>query len=413
MGVALRVRGWRLVLLVLVLAIVAVLLARDWHASANTGSGTGNSMGNSTADGAGTSQGDAIGVGHALAAASTSRLGSEPACAAYSGLPAGWGSDPHAGMVRVDGGSFIFGSEHGYPDERPAQAGATRVAGFWIDRTEVTQAQFAAFVAATGYVTQAERQGAGVVFHVPTAEELQQRPYAWWTLEKGAQWRTVQAGASASTSAPASASMSSPAPAAAMASAESAASAAPAASANVNASGGHLPVTLVTQADALAYARWLGRDLPTEAEWEYAGKAGRSDAQLDTAPADAAGKPAANYWQGAFPQLDVAADGHAGVAPAGCYAPNGFGLHDMIGNVWEWTRDPYTGPRQPHANGDTAVAAGRPANPASPANAAMVIKGGSFLCAPDYCVRYRASARESQERDLAAAHIGFRTVRRN
>lgn len=309
------------------------------------------------------------------------RLGSEPSCAAYSGLPAGWGSNAHAGMVRVDSGSFIFGSERGYPDERPAQPGATRVKGFWIDRTEVTQAQFAAFVKATGYVTEAERQGAGVVFHVPTAEELAQRPYAWWTLEQGAQWRTPPAGAKE----------------------------------GAETAGGHLPVTLVTQADALAYARWLGRDLPTEAEWEYAGKAGRSDARLDTAPADANGKPAANYWQGAFPQLDVAADGHAGLAPVGCYAANGFGLYDMIGNVWEWTRDPYTGPRQPHANGDTAVAAaaGGARHSIGAANATMVIKGGSFLCAPDYCVRYRASARESQERDLAAAHIGFRTVRRD
>ncbi|WP_373996941.1 SUMF1/EgtB/PvdO family nonheme iron enzyme [Duganella sp. FT27W] len=343
-----------------------------------------------------------------MANAPAAQLGSEPLCAAYSGLPAGWGADPHAGMVQVKGGSFIFGSERGYPDERPAQPGATRVAGFWIDRTEVTQAQFAAFVAATGYVTEAERQGAGVVFHVPTAEELQQRPYAWWTLEKGAQWRTAQAAAPSPSPSLASASAPAPAPASA--------------SAPVKAPGGHLPVTLVTQADALAYARWLGRDLPTEAEWEYAGKAGRSDNQLDTAPTDAEGKPAANYWQGAFPQLDVGADGHAGVAPVGCYAPNGFGLYDMIGNVWEWTQDPYTGPRQPHANGDTAVAAGRIAgagnapkapNAGNAANATMVIKGGSFLCAPDYCVRYRASARESQERDLAAAHIGFRTVQRD
>jgi len=311
--------------------------------------------------------------------APAAQLGNEPSCAAYSGLPAGWGSDAHAGMVHVASGSFIFGSERGYPDERPAQPGATRVPGFWIDRTEVTQAQFAAFVAATGYVTEAERQGAGVVFHVPTAEQLQRRPYAWWTLEPGAQWRGAASAAAS----------------------------------------GHLPVTLVTQADALAYARWLGRDLPTEAEWEYAGKAGRSDAQLDTAPADAGGKPAANYWQGAFPQFDAATDGHAGLAPVGCYAPNGFGLYDMIGNVWEWTLDRYTGPRQPHANGDTAAVAGRTAasayaaNEANAANAAMVIKGGSFLCAPDYCVRYRASARESQERDLAAGHIGFRTVRRD
>ncbi len=304
--------------------------------------------------------------------ASAPPLGSPQLCAGYSGLPAGWGSDAHAGMVRVSGGSFVFGSERGYPDERPAHAGSTRVKGFWIDRTEVTQAQFAAFVAATGYVTEAEKQGGAVVFHAPTEEELGRRPYAWWSLVKGAQWRDSKAAAGLSA---------------------------------------NLPVTLVTQADALAYARWLGRDLPTEAEWEYAGKAGREDALLDVAPADADGKPAANYWQGPFPRQDLGADGHVGLAPVGCYAGNAFGLHDMIGNVWEWTADAYTGPRQPHGNGDTAAVALSAGSRRAP-NQPTVIKGGSFLCAPDYCVRYRASAREAQERDLAAAHVGFRTVRR-
>lgn len=307
-------------------------------------------------------------TGASAALTSGPALGDERLCAAYSGLPAGLHSAAHAGMVRIAGGSFVFGSDHGYPDERPAQGGQTRVSGFWIDRTEVTLAQFAAFVDATGYVTEAERQGAAVVFHKPSEEELAQRPYAWWTLEKGARWRTANRA-------------------------------------------GNVPVTLVTQADALAYARWLGRDLPTEAEWEYAAKAGRTDGQLDTAPSDANGKPAANYWQGPFPRQDLATDGHAGLAPVGCYASNAFGLYDMIGNAWEWTSDAYTGPRQSHANGDTAVAA-QASGSQRASNTPMVIKGGSFLCAPDYCVRYRASARESQERDLAAAHIGFRTVMR-
>jgi formylglycine-generating enzyme required for sulfatase activity len=304
------------------------------------------------------------------------QLGSEASCANYGGLPRGWGADPLAGMARVEGGSFVFGSNGGYPDERPADPGKVRVDGFWIDQTEVTVGQFAAFVQATGYVTEAEREGGAVLFHTPSDAELQQRPLAWWRFVAGADWRHPQGAQSSMPPA-------------------------------------NLPVTLVTQADALAYARWLGRDLPTEAEWEYAGKAGRDGKELDTAPRDAQGKPSANYWQGMFPTFDAAADGHHGLAPVGCYAANPLHLYDMIGNVWEWTRDAYTGPRQPHANGDTAAVL--PASLRAPdrRDHQMVIKGGSFLCSPDYCVRYRASAREAQEADLGAAHIGFRTVLRD
>lgn len=310
------------------------------------------------------------------AGASLLQLGSESACAGYSGLPRGWGGDRRAGMVPVAAGSFTFGSERGYSDERPAAPGKVRVAGFWIDQTEVTVAQFAAFVQATGYVTDAERQGGAVVFHVPGEEELQSRPMAWWRFVDGASWRHPQGPQSAA-----------PPP--------------------------NLPVTLVTQADAFAFAHWLGRDLPTEAEWEYAAKAGRDDMQLDAAPSDAQGKPAANYWQGIFPVFDSAADGHHGLAPVGCYAANPFHLYDTIGNAWEWTRDAYTGPRQPHANGDAAAALPARVRQAGAHNQPMVIKGGSFLCSPDYCVRYRAAAREAQEADLGAGHVGFRTVLRD
>ncbi|WP_077037844.1 formylglycine-generating enzyme family protein [Pelomonas sp. KK5] len=305
-------------------------------------------------------------------------LGAEARCEAYAGLPPNWGGDAHAGMVRVPAGSFHFGSSKGYPDERPGSAAPLKVAAFWMDQTEVTIAQFAAFVKATGYITEAERQGGAVVFHQPTEQELGTRPYAWWTFVKGADWR--HPGGPGST---------------------------------IDGKGTqHLPVTFVTEADALAYAHWLGRDLPTEQEWEYAGKAGRDGPELDTAPRGADGKPTANYWQGAFPAFDAKEDGHAGLAPVGCYAANGFGLHDMIGNVWEWTKDGYSGPHQPHMNGDTAVAAAQTAPGNYRPDRAMVIKGGSYLCSPDFCVRYRASARESQEADLATAHIGFRTVLR-
>ncbi|MFP5389924.1 MAG: formylglycine-generating enzyme family protein [Gammaproteobacteria bacterium] len=307
-------------------------------------------------------------------------LGSDAACAGYSGLPQGFGRERHAGMAWVEGGTFVFGSERGYADERPADAARTRVGGFWMDQTEVTVAQFDAFVRATGYVSDAERQGGAVVFVQPKDEEPNKDEpgrgaLSWWRFVKGADWRHP---------------------------------AGPGSSAQAN-----LPVTQVTQADALAYAQWLGRDLPTEAEWEYAGKAGQEGEALDTAPRDPQGKPAANYWQGAFPLVDAGADGHKGIAPVACYGANAFKLYDMIGNTWEWTRDPYTGPRQSHANGDTSVALAENERRSRASNVPTVIKGGSYLCSPDYCVRYRASAREAQEADLGTAHIGFRTVLRN
>lgn len=303
-------------------------------------------------------------------------LGNEARCEKYGGLPPAWGQDRHAGMRHLPGGSFQFGSTRGYPDERPGSAQPLRVAPFWIDQTEVTVAQFAAFVRATGYVTEAERQGGGVVFHPPSAAEMAARPYAWWRFVQGADWRHPGGTGSGIQGLDA------------------------------------VPVTFVTEADALAYARWLGRDLPSEIEWEYAGKAGQRGDELDAAPRDRQGRPTANYWQGVFPAVNAGEDGHAGLAPVGCYAANAFGLHDMIGNAWEWTRDAYRGPHQAHLNGDTAAVAAQQAPKGHRPNQPMVIKGGSFLCAPDFCVRYRASARESQEADLATAHIGFRTVLR-
>ena len=308
-------------------------------------------------------------------APSLAALGGEAQCRAYSGLPPRWQADPKAGMVQVHGGSFRFGSTRGYPDERPAAQEPTQVAAFWIDQTEVTVAQFASFVQATGYVTEAERQGAGVVFRVPDAAEMNARPYAWWSFVKGADWRHPGGPGSSIEGLDA------------------------------------VPVTFVTKVDALAYATWLGRDLPSEIEWEYAGKAGLTGDELDTAPRNAAGRPTANYWQGIFPAVNAREDGHEGLAPVGCYEANPFGLHDMIGNVWEWTRDRYSGPHQPHMNGDTAEVAAAFREHGKPSEA-TVIKGGSFLCSPDFCVRYRASARESQEADLPTAHIGFRTVLR-
>lgn len=288
-------------------------------------------------------------------------------CARYSGLPERWGDDLHAGMVHLAGGEFVLGTTLGYSEER--STGKVRVGAFWIDRTEVTVAQFAAFAQATGYVTDAERAGGGAVFSAP--EDKDPRAYAWWSYVKGASWKHPRGfgGTAASNAA----------------------------------------VTLVTQADALAYAKWLGRDLPTEVEWEYAGKAGRADAQIESEPRDAGKRPTANFWQGAFPMIDTREDGYGSIAPVGCFAPNDFGLYDLIGNAWEWTRDRYTGRHQSHLNGDPGQVSPERREPAAPA---VVIKGGSFLCSRDFCARYRASAREPAEPDLPASHIGFRTVLR-
>jgi formylglycine-generating enzyme len=278
--------------------------------------------------------------------------------------------DTQAAPVKLPGGRFILGSDKGYADEGPPVE--VQVEAFQIDRTEVTNSQFAAFVKATGYVTDAERSGEAAVFVPPTPEALYSRPLAWWQLVKGANWRHPSGPGSDIRDKP------------------------------------HHPVVQVTQADALAYARWRGRDLPTEAQWEFAARSAPAPGENKGGPRDAQGRPTANYWQGNFPLLNTREDGHEGLAPAGCYAPNPQGLYDMIGNAWEWTRDAHTGPRQSHANGDPALL--RQSSGQTPAKA--VIKGGSFLCAPDYCVRYRAAAREAQEKDLPTSHVGFRTVSR-
>lgn len=302
-------------------------------------------------------------------------LGTRAACVAYSGLPLGWGQEAKAGMVHIRGGQFVLGTDRGYADETPAGTAQTKVKSFWIDRTEVTNAQFAAFVAATGYVTEAEREGGGAVFVAPASDQapVEAQPGSWWRFAPGATWRTPAGPGS-----------------------------------DLNGRDNH-PVLMVTRNDAQAYARWLGRSLPTEAQWEFAAKAGSNDVALDEVPRDPAGKPAANFWQGVFPYVNHQEDGYAGSAPVGCYGANAWGLHDMIGNAWEWTQDRYRGPHQPHGNGDPRAAMAQQGHTTSPAES-MVIKGGSYLCAENYCMRYRAAARHPQEANLPTAHVGFRTV---
>ena len=260
-------------------------------------------------------------------------------------------------MVWIPGGKFVMGTNPHYPEEGPPRL--VTIAGFWMDTHEVTNDQFAAFVKATGYRTMAERQppqvaGAPVemlqpgsaVFTVPTPENRN-----WWRWVPGAQWRQ------------------------------------PSGPRTGIDGQGRMPVVQIAYQDAQAYARWAGKQLPSEEQWEYAARAGAPELPE---PVDAQAKPQANYYQGVFPVRDLGTDGFLGRAPVGCFKPNGFGLYDMIGNVWEWT-----------------TAAGTRADANEPVN---VIKGGSFLCAANYCARYRPAARQFQERGLGTDHIGFRLI---
>lgn len=285
---------------------------------------------------------------------------------------------PHPGMVWVPGGSFAWGAGL-YPEEQGA--GTAQVAGFWMDRTEVTNDQFAEFVRATGYVTTAEKpvdpklhpgldaklqQAGAVVFRAPAKVDGQSDMAQWWQYTPGAFWRK------------------------------------PGGPDTGIDKRGAFPVVAVTFEDARAYAQWKGRSLPTEAQWEWAARAGQAQVLEDHE------QPRhANTWQGIFPVINSADDGFSGVAPVGCFEPNALGLFDMIGNVWEITRDVYS-PRR-HARGEPGPDEVSPALRGGGA-ASRVIKGGSFLCSSDYCMRYRAGSRQPQEDDLAVSHLGFRTV---
>jgi formylglycine-generating enzyme required for sulfatase activity len=313
--------------------------------------------------------------------------GSQELCTAYRGLPPPGVGAPD-GMAWIPAGSFAMGSDTHYAEEAPVQRVA--VDGFWIDRHPVTNAQFARFVAATGYVTLAERPvprerhpgladalrvPGAAVFVVPARGGSARDPLEWWRYVPGADWRHP-AGPGTS----------------------------------IERAGNH-PVVNVAFADALAYARWAGRDLPTEAEWEFAARGGLEGAEYawgdELRPG---GRWMANTWQGRFPFDNTGEDGFVGPSPVGCYPPNGYGLYDMAGNVWQWTRDWY---RPGHDPGEAVDPRGPPGPAALPLHGpARVIKGGSFLCSPDFCARYRPSARQPAEEDLGASHIGFRTVLR-
>jgi len=309
-------------------------------------------------------------------------------CDGYAGLPEAEG--PHAGMVWIEGGSFTMGDDEERPEERTAHA--VTLGGFWIDRHEVTNAQFARFVEATGYVTIAERgldpkdhpgippellAPGAVVFTPPDGLLNLVDVSQWWRYTAGADWRHPSGPGS-----------------------------------SIAGRANHPAVNLAYE-DAQAYARWLGRELPSEAQWEFAARGGLDGATYSWGDEyyDPVAGWRANTWQGLFPLKDNVDDGYHGAAPVGCFAPNGYGLFDMAGNVWEYARDWYV-PEHPPAPAidpvgpDLALAA-RYAGPSGPS---VVIKGGSYLCAPNFCARYRPAARQPQELNLGASHLGFRTV---
>ncbi|MEZ5973530.1 MAG: formylglycine-generating enzyme family protein [Planctomycetota bacterium] len=297
-------------------------------------------------------------------------------------------------MVWVEGGWLQMGSDRieALPEERPSHA--VKVSGFWIDRTEVTNAQFAAFVEATGYRTTAELPVPAEVFTSqlepgappPSAEDLQpgstvfvfptQEEVGHWEWVHGADWRHPEGPGS-----------------------------------SIAERMDH-PVVQVSCQDAEAYARWADKQLPSEAQWEWAARGGLLDAPYSWGEASPDSEPALlNKWQGSFPVFNTQRDGFLASAPVGQFPPNGYGLSDMSGNVWEWCADGWNAHLYQTRAGERPQT--DPVNPPEPtaASAFRSLRGGSFLCSDDYCTRYRVSARTGTTADSATNHIGFRCVR--
>lgn len=290
-------------------------------------------------------------------------------------------------LVDLPGSSYRMGSVDFYPEEGPVHT--VSVAPFAIERHPVTNAQFGEFVSDTGYITIAERpldaadfpgvppgdlNPGALVFH-PTDGPVDLRDWRqWWTWVAGACWRQ-----------PFGPDSSHP----------------PAAERPDH------PVVQVAYPDAAAYAAWAGRRLPTEAQWEYAARAGSTAAYAWGDDVRPDGQLMANTWQGRFPYLNDGALGWNGTSPVGTFPPNAFGLVDMIGNVWEWTTTPYS---REHRLDQPTEGCCPPPSPIADPTVLQTLKGGSHLCAPEYCHRYRPAARSSQSQDSATTHIGFRCV---
>jgi formylglycine-generating enzyme required for sulfatase activity len=303
--------------------------------------------------------------------------------------------EPAESKVWIPGGEFLMGSNRHYPEEAPVRK--VTVAGFWMDRHTVTNDEFRHFVEATGHVTLAERPAdpkdypgakpellapASIVFQKTRGPVDLRNPYNWWTYVKGADWRHPRGPDS-----------------------------------SIAGLADH-PVVHVAYEDVEAYCRWTGAEIPTEAEWEFAARGGLDGAEYvwgdELTPG---GRHMANTWQGEFPWQNLVEDGFEWTAPVGSFPPNGYGLLDMAGNVWQWTCDWYgVTRRRPEA----PCCAGPPAKVEREASydprmpdikiPRKVMKGGSFLCAPNYCRRYRPAARMAQPIDTATCHLGFRCI---
>jgi sulfatase modifying factor 1 len=294
------------------------------------------------------------------------------------------------GMVRIEGGNFRMGSDHFYPEEAPVRE--VRVEGFRIDPCTITNAEFAKFVRKTGYVTVAERAlnpadypGApaenlvpgAVCFHM-TAGPVDLRDFSqWWSWVPAACWKHPEGPSSSIDSRP------------------------------------DHPVVHVAFEDAQTYAGWAGKRLPTEAEWEFAARGGLDGKDFVWGDEmEPGGKPAANTWQGEFPWKSTARHGPR-TMPVGGFAPNAYGLCDMAGNVWEWTTDWFVSDRAMVES--ACCASGSRELSHDPCQPEVriprkVLKGGSFLCSPSYCLRFRPAARSPQAIDTGMSHLGFRCV---
>ena len=305
-------------------------------------------------------------------------------------------------MVYIQGGRFLMGSDKFYPEEKPVHE--VTVDGFWIDRFTVTNEDYKKFVDETGYVTVAERPlnpadypGAQPEMLVPGALVFQKSKgpvnlnsyFNWWAWTPGANWKQPKGRGS-----------------------------------HIRGMEKH-PVVHIAYEDAEAYAKWAGKELPTEAEWEFAARGGLEGKNFTWGDDDLQlTKPMANTWQGEFPYQNLLVDKYEGTAPVGSFAPNGYGLYDMAGNVWEWTSDWYVAHLDESANrvktcctthvNPRVVSPDQSYDPCQPQVKIprKVVKGGSHLCAPNYCLRYRPAARQPQMIDTGMSHIGFRCVLR-
>jgi formylglycine-generating enzyme len=304
------------------------------------------------------------------------------------------------GMVWIPAGNFLMGSDHHYPEEAPAHR--VRVHGFWIDRVPVTNRDFCRFVEATDHVTFAEiaphaKAYPGALPHMlkpgsmvfrPPAKKVDLKHFSqWWTFEFGADWRHPYGKDS-----------------------------------SIDGLDDH-PVVHVALCDVEAYLAWAGKSLPTEAEWEFAARGGLEGAEFAWGDDFTPGKRhMANTWQGVFPNENLKTDGWKRTSPVTAFPPNGYGLHDMIGNVWEWTQDWFASKHEvdmtrpccavidPRGVREESSFDDCQANIRIPRK---VLKGGSHLCAPNYCRRYRPAARHAQPIDTSASHVGFRGIRRD